>query len=323
MSSCESSSDIDPSLTATQATLIAESTLPPSSTSPIPTEAPTPPISHKTYPLNADRTYTKLAVQLPEHIYSTYGSENGLAGTVYAFSGSVTEYFTTADDTFVFESIVVDTGAGEVMVTNYYKAIYNATLLEFGPDATKSLYPYNVDNYVFPDVGDTANFIGVYMGYSKVEEKAILILGANPSIFDLLEYNDPAQSTESTVASEPVESNELSMDDVLQVIESTLKDNFSNVELLYEDQIITINLFEDGLSTAAVLAAAGSNEYCDSWNQLVESQQKLSSTIYENVSSIGFSDVAVVLNILNDLDKDKVLLTTMNGIVLYDAVNGG
>ena len=42
----------------------------------------------------------------------------------------------------------------------------------------------------------------------------------------------------------------------------------------------------------------------------------------EFVDTAGLNDVTVMLNVLNDLDKDKTLLSIADGIVIYNAVSG-
>lgn len=157
-----------------------------------PTTVPTTaPVELMTYPLNQDSTYARLAQSLPDIIYNTYGSENGLGGTIYKFSGTVVDYFTNGSNGWTFENIVVDTGDGTVMITDFYSAIYNASVLEVGPEVTKAYYPYDVDNFVLPSVGETANFITVYAGYSMNSEMASFYLGANKSLYEMAGIDDP------------------------------------------------------------------------------------------------------------------------------------
>lgn len=170
----------------------------PVETAPVETAPETVPVELKRYPLNIDRVYVNLAQELPAHIYSTTGSENGLGGTVYAFSGIVEDYFSFTESGIVFENIVVKTDGGSVLITNHYKAAYNNSMLLIGADLTKALYPYNIDYYVFPEVGQAASFVAIYIGYSGVEELPAFVLGANPSIFEMLEYDDPATAIDST-----------------------------------------------------------------------------------------------------------------------------
>lgn len=145
------------------------------------------------YPLNPDSTYASLAQEFPDHIYTTLGSENGLGGTIYKFNGTVEEYFTLDADTAVFDCAIVSTDKGKVLITNHYKGIYNATLLELGPDFTKAYYPYDVEDYTLPDVGEKATFICIYQGYSQLREMPAVALGANHSLFEILEFDDPTR----------------------------------------------------------------------------------------------------------------------------------
>lgn len=168
------------------------------------TEPPTTPPELKTYPLNSDSTYTALAQEVPYLIYSTTGAENGLEGTIYRFTGETVDFFTNGENPYIFENIVVDTGSGKVMITNFYTAIYNATLLEFGADLTKAYYPHDVNDFIFPDVGETANFIAVYSGYSLKYEMPMFYLGANSSLFKMLEMDDPTIAPTQPEAENPV-----------------------------------------------------------------------------------------------------------------------
>ena len=161
-------------------------------TAPPETTIETVPVTLKRYPLNVDRAYVNLAQELPAHIYNTTGAENGLGGTVYAFSGMVEDYFSFTEEGITFENIIVKTDDGSVLISNHYKAAYNNSMLLIGADLTKALYPYNIDYYVFPEVGQAATFVAIYIGYSASEELPTFVLGANPSIFEMLEYDDPA-----------------------------------------------------------------------------------------------------------------------------------
>lgn len=165
----------------------------PAPTEPEPaTTPPTEPIL-QTYPLKVDSSYSAYAQNLPDLIYRTTGSENGLAGTIYEFSGVVKDYFTTESGDFTFENIIVETDDGEVMISNFYVAVYNATMLEYGADLTKAMYPYSVDDYVFPAVGEAATFVAIYAGYSGTQNMPAFYLGANSVLFEMLELEDPTK----------------------------------------------------------------------------------------------------------------------------------
>ena len=171
------------------ATTTPTTTAPPETTVPVETTAPA---ELTRYPLNADSTYVNLAQQLPAHIFTTTGTENGLWGRVYSFEGSVLEHQSFDSDGFIFEIIVVDVDGHPVMITNYYKAMYNMMVSELGAAVANSQMPYDVKDYCFANDGETAKFLCIYDGYSGTAEMPMFILGANPILFELLEYPDPA-----------------------------------------------------------------------------------------------------------------------------------
>jgi hypothetical protein len=76
-----------------------------------------------------------------------------------------------------------------------YKATYNATILELGADLTKAYYIHNVNDFVFPSVGETASFVVVYAGYSMTSEMPAFYLGANSSLYKMLDFDDPVMQS--------------------------------------------------------------------------------------------------------------------------------
>lgn len=112
------------------------------------------------------------------------------------------------------------------------------------------------------------------------------------------------------------------IDTAIVLIESVLKENFDNYTISHEDRIITINVWEDGIALGAMLASAGNEEFQSSWAEMVENQKVFCNSVCDFVDTVGLEDVVVVVNILNDGNKDNVLLSVMEGIVIYDSVNG-
>lgn len=177
--------------------LIVESTASVEMTVPETTEAPTEPPPEtmepplQTYPLNVGKAYCDFAVIPPDHIYNTLSSENGLAGTIYTFDGTVTAIEELSASGFVYPIAKADTDRGPVMIMDMYTAVYRSSLTQLGVDATTSLYDDSLAFYQFPEVGETATFITVYMGYSQAESLPIFIYGASPDIFFIGDYIDP------------------------------------------------------------------------------------------------------------------------------------
>ena len=85
---------------------------------------------------------------------------------------------------------------------------------------------------------------------------------------------------------------------------------------------MTMKLWGDGVATNAMFAAMGDKENLDTWNTLVESVTKASMQTQQDLNNNGHSDVAFVMEVVNDINKENVLLVVTNGIVMYDAANG-
>lgn len=119
----------------------------------------------------------------------------------------------------------------------------------------------------------------------------------------------------------PAISSSSDIDTAVVLIESVLKENFDNYSISHEDRIITINVWDDGIALGALIAANGNEEFRSSWAEMAENQKHFCETICEFVDTLGLDDVVVVVNVLNDGNTDNVLLSVMEGVVIYDSVN--
>lgn len=124
-----------------------------------------------------------------------------------------------------------------------------------------------------------------------------------------------------TKVAPPASSNE-EIDNAVSMLESILKEHYKNFTISHENSIITISIWEDGVAMGALLASQGDEQCKSSWDGMVESMKVLCNSACELVDALGLDDVSVVLNILNDGNTDNVLLTVMEGAVIYDSVNG-
>ena len=185
----------------------AETTAPPT-TQPVETAAPvetttappetTAPAALTRYPLNVDSAYLELAQELPDNIYTTTGTENGLAGTVYMFTGTVVDSISTEIEGTGVEQIIVETDGGKVMVSNFYKWMYNSAYRAYGKASADRAYPYPVSDYRLPGVGESGEFLAVYVGYSGTAELPVFYSGANPALFEAMDCQDPTQEPMGT-----------------------------------------------------------------------------------------------------------------------------
>ena len=138
------------------------------------------------------------------------------------------------------------------------------------------------------------------------------------SVIETQSTTAPASTTVETV---PETTGIIDIYTAASLIESFVKDNFENYNISCEENIITVNLWMDGLTASAMLAASGDEEALTSWNTVVAGTQSYGTTTKETVDSLGLNDVAVSINILNDQNTEKVLLSILDGVVVYDSVN--
>ena len=114
------------------------------------------------------------------------------------------------------------------------------------------------------------------------------------------------------------------LDTTMSALSTALLESFGegHYALEYDDRSATINVWGDNAAAGAASAAEGDESAMEAWSPVVESQKFLCNTICEQVKALGKDEYYVTLNVLNDLDTSKTLLSILNGLVIYDAVNG-
>lgn len=131
-----------------------------------------------------------------------------------------------------------------------------------------------------------------------------------------------AEITDAPEASD-AQSAIISLDDLCATIESLLDDDgYSGVDVTREEATITINVWLDGLCMELTLAQqSGNDSYQETWDTVKANFVSLSESISELVDTVGYADVYVTINILNDLNHDNVLLSVFEGIVIFDVMD--
>ncbi len=123
--------------------------------------------------------------------------------------------------------------------------------------------------------------------------------------------------------SEYEEPEPVSKEELLQTIEDAVKEGFGdNCEVVMDDYGYTANVWQSGVAMLAMLAQTGASEYLDEWDSMVDSTEYAASSIKLLLMSAGYSDMMIVINIMNDQNTDYTLLTVVDGTTYYDYVNG-
>lgn len=124
-----------------------------------------------------------------------------------------------------------------------------------------------------------------------------------------------ATSTETTLTDEE------QIKTLVAASEIILKQNFGDdYNISYDEatKIVTINVWKDGIAAGAMGVQAGTVSKSD-WTTMVNGVQTMAKSVYSNFEPYG---VNVNVNVLNDINKDNTLLSFLNGVKFYDAVDG-
>lgn len=143
----------------------------------------------------------------------------------------------------------------------------------------------------------------------------------------MLGGNDDS-STEPTSAAPSIET-ETSRTEAEEVIpldtaaanaEAIIKEQFDNCTVSYDDTGFTATISVDGVSMIGTLAAGGNEEMQETWKKIVDSTVSMSGSMTRYFRECGFDDYVVSVNVVNDQNQDNIVIMTMNGTLVYDAV---
>jgi len=119
----------------------------------------------------------------------------------------------------------------------------------------------------------------------------------------------------------PEEPEAIPTEEMVALIEQTMERFFEDdytVELV--GTVYVVNLWCDGMAETAVLAKAGTEDAAEVWNELRNTTADLSVSLCNLLAANGHGNESAEVNILNDIDRELVLLTAYIGFVTYDYV---
>lgn len=173
----------------------------------------------------------------------------------------------------------------------------------------------------------------------KVLKIALTVLASIVGLFILImliptnddtETNTPPVKEESPTKEESpakeesvVETQTMSKEEFTSMNEQMLTEAYGdNYYTEWNDNTYTVNIWTEGLSEAtAFTKLSGDEELLNGWNiGVVDTTCSLSTALKESASANGLN-IDVNVNVLNDTNLDNVLLTVLNGDVLYDVLN--
>ncbi|MEG1523984.1 MAG: zinc ribbon domain-containing protein [Clostridia bacterium] len=138
--------------------------------------------------------------------------------------------------------------------------------------------------------------------------------------------------TETTAVTEapsesPIASAIVSKEDresTLTYLTATLEDSYGadncSIEYNEESTVYDIRLWADGIVQGAIQANGGDKQAKDNWDTVRTSLCAVCSATKDYVVQSGDNSSNVAIAVMNDANKDNVLLSIVNGVVVYDAV---
>jgi hypothetical protein len=135
---------------------------------------------------------------------------------------------------------------------------------------------------------------------------------------------EPSYAQETTVeAPQEEEPEEIPVETCLAAIESVLTKNYGeNYRVELEENQLTIGVWVDGMALSAAAAVAGDEDSQAAWDAVMDAMVSLENSFQSVLDDSGHRDIAVLLNVVNDLSTDSVLASITGDAVIYDAVNG-
>lgn len=153
----------------------------------------------------------------------------------------------------------------------------------------------------------------------EYQEEEILSENSEPEPTDQIE-----ESEAEVIEPELEETVFLPLETCISAMKLTLDSNYGsdNYTLTYDDNYVTINLWRDGVAFGALEASNGDAEMLELWNSMVDGTTAMTNSMQETLNQFGHGDMAVMTNVVNDMNHENVLLVIMLGAVWYDSVNG-
>ena len=116
----------------------------------------------------------------------------------------------------------------------------------------------------------------------------------------------------------------LTIDNIITLYKTSLDASYLDKNIEYsikqEDNLVTISVWSNGLTQEAMMAMLN-EEYKKDWNYMVDSLTGTQKIFQNIMNENGHTDTLVAIGVLNDINKDNLLLYISLGMTLYDIVN--
>ena len=115
---------------------------------------------------------------------------------------------------------------------------------------------------------------------------------------------------------------ETTLDDLVSAFELSLSQGgFTGYTVEKDDAGINVNIWMDGMALdIASIQASGGGPDNESWVVAKNSAISMATSFRDMMDSFGHNNALLVINVLNDLDRSKRLLSILNTDIIYDVL---
>lgn len=131
----------------------------------------------------------------------------------------------------------------------------------------------------------------------------------------------PATAEPETSALPTAETERTSMETLCSLLEMTISDNFEHYKITYEDDTITVSIWQEGIAAnVTAIQMAGGDANNSNWVYLKNSVRSMAESMCGLIDTAGRTDVYLYTSVQNDQNTDNTLLMYLDTALIYDCL---
>ena len=139
--------------------------------------------------------------------------------------------------------------------------------------------------------------------------------------------NTNKEVTKIEATQEPIatpEENNVSMDFIVLATKIAYEKSFDYCNVYYDSErdALILNISKSGIGVVATKSKNDFNAYKKWVNMTYKFNEQCNGILNTIIRKNGYNDTILLVNIVNDLNKDAVLFSSVNGRTAYDFVQG-
>lgn len=130
---------------------------------------------------------------------------------------------------------------------------------------------------------------------------------------------EPTKNLPTPEPTDPVESPAaMSLDDLCSLIQGVIEEDYDGCTVTHDESMLAIECWADGVASEL---AGGTASVKDSWDAFIENSKELLNSVSNLIKTSGNEGVGASFCLLNDLNHENILLSIVDGVVIYNAMD--